>query len=109
MLSKHIHHEQKVSVDYFNGKRRNNEEIFDKMKFIQKTIGAVPSPFDCFLTMLGLRTLHLRMKRHSENAQAIAEFLENHPKVSRVAYPGLKSDPGYNIAKDKTAVAINPL
>ena len=79
----------------------NNKKIFDKMKFIQKTIGAVPSPFDCFLTMLGLRTLHLRMKRHSENAQAIAEFLENHPKVSRVAYPGLKSDPGYNIAKEQ--------
>ena len=77
----------------------NNKDIFDKMKFIQKTIGAVPSPFDCFLTMLGLRTLHLRMQRHNENAQAIAEFLESHPKVSRVAYPGLKSDPGHNIAK----------
>ena len=77
----------------------NNKEIFDKMKFIQKTIGAVPSPLDCFLTMLGLRTLHLRMQRHQENAQAIAEFLESHPKISRVAYPGLKSDPGHEIAK----------
>tara|TARA_B100001250_G_scaffold120341_1_gene102166 strand:+ start:928 stop:2070 length:1143 start_codon:yes stop_codon:yes gene_type:complete len=77
----------------------NNKEIFDKMKFIQKTIGAVPSPFDCFLTMLGLRTLHLRMERHNKNAMSVAEFLENHPKVSRVAYPGLKSDPGYKIAK----------
>ena len=77
----------------------NNKAIFDKMKFIQKTIGAVPSPFDCFLTMLGLRTLHIRMQRHNENAQAIAEFLENHPKVSRVAYPGLESDPGHSIAK----------
>ena len=57
--------------------------------------------FDCFLTMLGLRTLHLRMARHSENAQIIAEFLEAHPKVSRVAYPGLKSDPGYNIANEQ--------
>ena len=79
----------------------DNKEIFDKMKFIQKTIGAVPSPFDCFLTMLGLRTLHLRMQRHNENAQAIAEFLESHPKVSRVAYPGLKSDPGHQVAKDQ--------
>ena len=79
----------------------NNQEIFDKMKFIQKTIGAVPSPFDCFLTMLGLRTLHLRMERHAENAQAVAEFLESHPKVSRVAYPGLPSDPGYGIAKEQ--------
>ena len=77
----------------------NNKEIFDKMKFIQKTIGAVPSPFDCFLTMLGLRTLHLRMERHNKNAMSVAEFLESHPKVSRVAYPGLKSDPGYKIAK----------
>ena len=77
----------------------NDKNIFDKMKFIQKTIGAVPSPFDCFLTMLGLRTLHLRMERHNENAIEVASFLEKHPKVSRVAYPGLKSDPGHNIAK----------
>ena len=79
----------------------NNKEIFDKMKFIQKTIGAVPSPFDCFLTMLGLRTLHLRMERHNDNAISVAEFLENHPKVSRVAFPGLKSDPGYKIAREQ--------
>ena len=79
----------------------NDKKIFDKMKFIQKTIGAVSSPFDCFLTMLGLRTLHLRMERHQENAQAIAEFLESHPKVSRVAYPGLESDPGHSIAKEQ--------
>ena len=79
----------------------NDKKIFDKMKFIQKTIGAVSSPFDCFLTMLGLRTLHLRMERHQENAQVIAKFLESHPKVSRVAYPGLESDPGHSIAKEQ--------
>ena len=79
----------------------NDKEIFDKMKFIQKTIGAVPSPFDCFLTMLGLRTLHLRMERHNKNAISVANFLQEHPKVSRVAYPGLKSDPGYEIAKEQ--------
>ncbi len=79
----------------------NDKDIFDKMKFIQKTIGAVSSPFDCFLTMLGLRTLHLRMQRHAENAQVIAEFLEHHPKVAKVAYPGLKSDPGHIIAKEQ--------
>ena len=50
----------------------NNQEIFEKMKFIQKTIGAVPSPFDSWLTTLGLRTLHLRMQRHNENALAVA-------------------------------------
>ena len=79
----------------------SNKEIFEKMKFIQKTIGAVPSPFDCFLTMLGLRTLHLRMQRHNENALAVAEFLESHSKVSRVAFPGLESDPGHKIAKEQ--------
>ena len=79
----------------------NNQEIFNKMKFVQKTIGAVPSPFDCYLTMLGLRTLHLRMSKHNENAQVVAEFLDSHPKVSRVAYPGLKSDPGHQIAKEQ--------
>ena len=77
----------------------DNEDIFNKMKFIQKTIGAVSSPFDCYLTMLGLRTLHLRMERHNDNAQAVAEYLESHDKVSRVAYPGLQSDPGHEIAK----------
>ena len=79
----------------------NDQEIFNKMKFIQKTIGAVSSPFDCYLTMLGIRTLHLRMERHADNAQAVAEFLESHPKVSRVAYPGLSSDPGYHVAKEQ--------
>ena len=79
----------------------NDQEIFNKMKFIQKTIGAVSSPFDCYLTMLGIRTLHLRMERHADNAQAVAEFLESHPKVSRVAYPGLPSDPGYHVAKEQ--------
>ncbi len=79
----------------------NNQEIFDKLKFVQKTIGAVPSPFDCWLTMLGLRTLHLRMKKHAENAQAVAEYLESHPKVSRVSYPGLKSNPGFKIASEQ--------
>ncbi len=77
----------------------NRKDIFDEMRFIQKTIGAVPSPFDCWLTMLGLKTLHLRMKRHASNAQAVAEFLEAHPKVEKVTYPGLPSHPQYDIAK----------
>ena len=53
----------------------NREDIKDEMKFIQKTIGAVPSPFDCWLTLAGLKTLHLRMERHAENAQKVAEYL----------------------------------
>jgi len=76
----------------------SNEDISEKMKFIQKTIGAVPSPFDCWLTLLGIKTLSLRMKRHCENAQEVAEFLESHPSVERVSYPGLPSHPGFSIA-----------
>jgi cystathionine beta-lyase/cystathionine gamma-synthase len=77
----------------------NREDIRDQLKFIQKTIGAVPSPFDCWLTLLGVKTLHLRMERHAANAHKVAEFLEGHPKVARVAYPGLPSHPQHAIAK----------
>ena len=79
----------------------NDNELGEKFKFIQKTVGAVPSPFDCWLTLLGIKTLSLRMTRHCENAQAIAEFLEAHSKVERVTYPGLASHPQYAIAKDQ--------
>jgi cystathionine gamma-lyase len=79
----------------------NDDELGEKFKFIQKTVGAVPSPFDCWLTLLGIKTLSLRMSRHCENAQVIAEFLEAHSKVERVTYPGLPSHPQYNIAKDQ--------
>ena len=79
----------------------NDEELNEKFKFIQKSVGAVPSPFDCWLTLLGIKTLSLRMKRHCENAQAIAHFLEDHPKVERVTYPGLQSHPQYEIAKEQ--------
>ncbi len=77
----------------------NRDDIFDELKFIQKTIGAVPSPFDCWLTLLGLKTLHLRMARHAESAQKVAEYLEDHDKVARVVYPGLPSHPQHAIAK----------
>ncbi len=77
----------------------SREDVFEEMKFIQKTIGAVPSPFDCWLTMLGVKTLHLRMARHASNAQVVAEFLEAHAKVERVTYPGLPSHPQHDIAK----------
>jgi cystathionine gamma-lyase len=79
----------------------NRKDIYDAMKFIQKTIGAVPSPFDCWLTLLGVKTLHLRMPRHSANAQRVAEYLERHPKVAKVTYPGLPSHPQYAIAKEQ--------
>ena len=79
----------------------NSEELAEKIKFIQKTVGAVPSPFDCWLTLIGIKTLSLRVDRHCENAQAIAEFLESHSKVERVAYPGLKSHPQHDIANEQ--------
>ena len=79
----------------------NDNKLGEKFKFIQKTVGAVPSPFDCWLTLLGIKTLSLRMTRHCENAQTIAEFLEAHSKVARVTYPGLPSHPQYDIAKDQ--------
>ncbi|MFQ5985391.1 MAG: trans-sulfuration enzyme family protein [Alphaproteobacteria bacterium] len=77
----------------------NRKDIYDEMKFAQKTIGAVPSPFDCWLTLLGVKTLHLRMERHAASAQRVAEYLEGHPKVARVVYPGLASHPQHAIAK----------
>ncbi|MAE10028.1 MAG: cystathionine gamma-synthase [Candidatus Marinimicrobia bacterium] len=79
----------------------NDEKIHERMKFVQKTIGAVPSPFDCWLTLLGVKTLHLRMHRHASNAQAVAEFLESHPQVEKITYPGLKSHPQYGVAKEQ--------
>ena len=77
----------------------NKADLNNKLQFIQKTIGAVPSPFDCWLTLLGIKTLDVRMKKHALNAQGVAEFLEGHPKVSKVNYPGLQSHPMHNIAK----------
>jgi len=77
----------------------DRDDINDQFKFIQKTIGAVPSPFDCWLTLSGVKTLHLRMARHAESAQKVAEYLESHPKIETVSYPGLASHPQHDIAK----------
>lgn len=79
----------------------NQADIFEKLKFVQKTIGAVPGPFDCWLTLLGLKTLSLRMARHDVNGRKVANFLENHRMVSRVTYPGLESHPQHEIAKQQ--------
>lgn len=75
----------------------NDQALYDKLKFSQNALGNVPSPFDCYLALRGLKTLSLRMEKHQSNAMAIAEYLEAHPKVSRVYYPGLKSHPQYEI------------
>ena len=77
----------------------NREDLFDQLKFVQKSIGAVPGPFDCWLTILGIKTLDLRMKKHDSNAQTVAEYLEAHPKVLSVTYPGLPSHPAHETAK----------
>ncbi|MGH2562353.1 MAG: PLP-dependent transferase, partial [Thermomicrobiales bacterium] len=76
----------------------NDPEVYRVMKFNQNAAGAVPGPFDCWLTLRGIKTLALRMERHSANAQAVAEFLHGHDSVARVFYPGLPDDPGHQIA-----------
>ncbi len=75
----------------------NDKSLYEKIKFNQNALGAIPSPFDCYLVLRGLKTLSLRMEKHQSNAFAIAEYLENHPKVERVYYPGLKSHPQYEL------------
>ncbi|KLO27559.1 cystathionine gamma-synthase [Mycobacterium haemophilum] len=76
----------------------NDDELDQAFGFLQNGAGAVPSPFDAYLTMRGLKTLVLRMQRHNENAIAVAEFLAGHPSVSAVLYPGLPSHPGHEVA-----------
>jgi cysteine-S-conjugate beta-lyase len=75
-----------------------DKELGDKIKFIQNASGAILAPFDSWLVIRGIETLPLRVKQHSANAQAIAEFLANHPAVDKVYYPGLKTHPNHNIA-----------
>ncbi len=77
----------------------NNEEIYEKLKFNQNATGAILSPFDSYVVLRGIKTLHVRMERHERNAKKIAEYLENHPKVEKVYYPGLPSHPQYELAK----------
>ena len=77
----------------------NDDETAQQLAFIQNACGAVPGPQDCFLVLRGIKTLHVRMQRHCENAQKIAEYLQQHPKVSAVHYPGLPTHPGHDLAK----------
>ena len=77
----------------------NNDEWNEKLRFLVKSSGAVPGPMDCFLTLRGTKTLQIRIERHCSNAQAVAEFLEAHPKVGKVYYPGLPSFEGHELAK----------
>ncbi|MFQ5776444.1 MAG: trans-sulfuration enzyme family protein [Terriglobia bacterium] len=75
------------------------QEDYDRLYFIQKSAGAILGPFDCWLVLRGVKTLAVRMEQHNRNGQAVAEFLEQHPKVKRVFYPGLRSHPQHELAR----------
>ena len=76
-----------------------NEELAERVRFLSNAMGTCASPFDCWLVLRGIKTLPIRMTQHCQSAAAIANFLEKHPKIKRVFYPGLKSHPHYKIAK----------
>ncbi|MEY2586859.1 MAG: hypothetical protein RLY11_708, partial [Bacteroidota bacterium] len=77
----------------------NDKALRDELYFIQKSCGAVPGPMDCFLVLRGIKTLGIRMERHSKNGEAIATFLHSHPAVKKVYWPGFETHPGHAIAK----------
>ncbi|MFI5047121.1 MAG: cystathionine gamma-synthase, partial [Acidimicrobiia bacterium] len=77
----------------------SDADVAERVAFLQKSTGAVPSPFDCFLVLRGIKTLAVRMERHCANARAVAELLDAHPAVSRVLYPGLPAHPGHDVAR----------
>lgn len=79
----------------------NSQELRDKLFFLQNAIGPCQSPFDSWLVLRGIKTLAIRMKAHEQNAMKVAAFLETHPKVEKVVYPGLKSHPQFALAKEQ--------
>ena len=81
----------------------NDPTVAERLRFLQKSLGAVPGPFDAWLVLRGLKTLAVRMRRHCENARAVAEFLAAHPRIERVLYPGLEDHPGHEIAARQMA------
>jgi cystathionine beta-lyase len=79
----------------------NDDELASQLKFIQNACGAIPGPQDCFLVLRGIKTLHLRMERHSQNGKTIAAFLKNHPKIEKVYWPGFEDHPNHEVAKSQ--------
>ena len=79
----------------------NDEELAQRLAFIQNASGATPGPQDCFLVLRGIKTLHLRMQRHCENGRAIAQYLQQHPKVEQVYWPGFETHPNHGIAREQ--------
>jgi cystathionine gamma-synthase len=77
----------------------NDAELAGRLAFLQNAAGGVPSPFDCYLTLRGIKTLAVRMDRHCENARAVVALLGEHAGVERVLYPGLPNHPGYDVAR----------
>jgi cystathionine beta-lyase/cystathionine gamma-synthase len=77
----------------------NDDALAERLYFLQKSLGAVPGPFDSWLILRGIKTLALRMRQHSENARRVAEFLDGHEAVERVLYPGLAAHPGHDVAR----------
>ena len=77
---------------------KDDLQLTEKIKYLQNAVGSVPSPFDCYLLIRSIKTLGVRMERHNSNAMLISEFLQNHPKIKTVRYPGLKSDPNHELA-----------
>jgi cystathionine beta-lyase/cystathionine gamma-synthase len=77
----------------------NDQALADRLRFLQKSLGAVPGPFDAWLVLRGIKTLAVRMRQHCENARAVAGFLDGHPAVERVLYPGLPGHPGHAVAR----------
>ena len=79
----------------------NNKELYNRLAFIQNSCGATPGPMDSFLVLRGIKTLHLRMERHCFNGRKIAEYLNNHPKIEKVYWPGFPNHPNHDIAKEQ--------
>jgi cystathionine beta-lyase/cystathionine gamma-synthase len=77
----------------------NDPTVAERLYFLQKSLGAVPGPFDCWLVLRGLKTLAIRMRQHSENARQVAQYLSTHQSVESVLYPGLPSHPGHEVAR----------
>lgn len=79
----------------------NDKELYDRLFFYYNACGGTPGPQDCFLALRGIKTLHLRMKAHVENATVVAEFLKSHPKIEKVYWPGFEDHPGHQIASQQ--------
>jgi cystathionine beta-lyase/cystathionine gamma-synthase len=77
----------------------SNDQLYERITYFQNALGGIPSPFDCYLVFRGIKTLHIRMERHEQNAMVLAKYLKEHSKIERVIYPGLPCHPQYELGK----------